>query len=161
MVNDPVRERLAQLLPELMGLLHAAIAGDTLAIMHDANLTMPQLVSLHIVRHRDGMRISDLGGTLGLSTSAASAMVDRMVERGLFLRAEDPSDRRQKRIAIAGDGVVLIERLTAARASELAAGLAHVDPALRVQLADVLEQAVHQLRARHPRGSTPQTPSCT
>ncbi|MEN9786125.1 MAG: hypothetical protein RLZZ299_1389 [Pseudomonadota bacterium] len=161
MVHDPVRERLAQLLPELMGLLHAAIAGDTLAIMHDANLTMPQLVSLHIVRHHDGMRISDLGVALGLSTSASSAMVDRMVERGLFLRTEDPADRRQKRIAIAADGVALIDRLAAARATELAAGLAHVDPAVRAELADVLEQAVRQLRARQPRGGATTSTACT
>jgi DNA-binding MarR family transcriptional regulator len=153
---DPIRARLAELLPELMGLLHCSIAGETLAIMHEANLTMPQVVSLHVLRHLGPLGISELAGHLRLSTSAASSLVDRLVERELVHRAEDPEDRRQKRVALAPAGVALVADLTSARARELTAGLQYIDPVLRAEMAGVLEQVVTQLRSQpYPTRSSP------
>lgn len=39
-------------------------------------------------------RAGQLAGTLGLTTGAVSALIDRLEERGLAIRTRDPADRR-------------------------------------------------------------------
>src|SRR4051812_28548652 len=112
-------ERVATLLPELMGLLHCVIAGETLQIMHEAGLTMPQMVAMHVLRARGATAIGDLGSMLNLSTSATSHLVDRLVERAFVDRVEDAEDRRQKRLTLTDGARDLLDRLADARTKEL------------------------------------------
>jgi DNA-binding MarR family transcriptional regulator len=58
-------EKIGVLLPEVMSMLHARVAGDTLAVMHESGLTLPQIVVLHILQHHGGQSVSFLGGALG------------------------------------------------------------------------------------------------
>ncbi len=152
-MTEPASQRIAELLPRLMGLLHSKVAGDSLAIMHEANLTMPQLVSMHVLRHCGVTTVTDIANATHLSASSASHLIDRLVERGLVARAEDPNDRRQKRIALASDGSALLDRLTAANTRELKEALDTVEPGLQRELVTVLEQVVTQLMTLHARPS--------
>lgn len=146
--SDPVVTRLLELMPELMSLLHRDIAGDSLAIMHDSALTMPQVVALHILQNVGTLPISRLGEMLGLSTSATSHLVDRLVERAFVDRSEDPVDRRQKRIALAPEGAALLARFHASRTAEYTQVLHRLDPALRSSLLALAEEMATQLRRR-------------
>jgi DNA-binding MarR family transcriptional regulator len=147
----------ARLLQELMGLLHAVIAGDALAVMHDTGLTLPQIVALHVLHQRGDCTLSAVGDALRLSTSATSHLVDRLVERGLVNRWEDPADRRQKRLQITESGLTLTLHLATMRTAEMQAGLGLLDPATRAQLGSVLEEVVGQLR-RLSRKTAPERP---
>ncbi len=131
-------------------LLHARITNEALVLMHESSLTLPQIVAMHVLRAEGPLPLSRLGDALGLSTSATSSLVDRLVERQYASREEDPDDRRQKRVTLLGAGGAFVERLAAARASELSEGLTHVDPALRAEMANILEQVVAQLRRSKP-----------
>lgn len=53
--------------------------------------------------------VSDVGDHLGVSSAAASQLLDRLVQQGLILRSEDPDDRRAKRIAITDRGREIID----------------------------------------------------
>jgi len=145
---DPCIERLLAHFPELMSLLHRDIAGETLAIMHESGLTMPQVVALHILRHAGASPISRLGELLHLSTSATSHLVDRLVERNLVERSEDPADRRQKRVVLAAEGSALLDRLNDSRTAEYTVALHRLDPALRQSLLALVEEMISQLRSR-------------
>lgn len=145
---DPSVARLLALFPELMSLVHRDIAGETLAIMHESGLTMPQVVALHILRHAGALPISRLGELLCLSTSATSHLVDRLVEHALVDRSEDPTDRRQKRIVLAPPGEALLDQLNASRAAEYTVALDRLDPALRQSLLALVEEVISQLRRR-------------
>lgn len=67
-------------------------------------LSMSQLGALFLVRRRGGCGVTDLGDDLGVTSSAASQMLQRLVQQGLVLRSEDPSDRRVKKVLLTDKG---------------------------------------------------------
>ncbi len=60
-------------------------------------------------------RVADLGGDFGVTTAAVSQMLDRLVSLGLVTRAEDPEDRRAKRIALTERGRNTVDKAMQAR----------------------------------------------
>jgi DNA-binding MarR family transcriptional regulator len=144
-------QKLGALLPDVISMLHARVAGDTLAVMHDSGLTLPQIVVLHILRHEGSQSVGFLGTALRLSPSATSHLVDRLYEQKLVQRTEDPVDRRQKVVAITPKGQKLTDRLADMRAAELATAIGdHLDPELQTELLRILETVMNALR-RSPR----------
>jgi DNA-binding MarR family transcriptional regulator len=122
-----------------------------LALMHEAGLTLPQMVALSMLRHAGPSPITAVADKLGLSMSATSTLVQRLVEEDLVTRTEDPDDRRQKLVDISKPGATLIDRLTAERSAELSRGLAALPPELRDDFLDVLGRVVENLREKSPR----------
>jgi len=140
-------QKIGVLLPDVMSMLHARVAGDTLAVMHESGLTLPQIVVLHILRNHGSQSVGFLGGALRLSPSATSHLVDRLFEMKLVKRTEDPADRRQKIVAITPKGQKLTDRLADMRAKELAMAIAdHIDPSLQQELLRILETVMAKLR---------------
>jgi DNA-binding MarR family transcriptional regulator len=58
---------------------------------------------------RTSKGVSDIGDHLGVTSAAASQLLDGLVQRGLIVRAEDPEDRRAKRIALTEEGRQVID----------------------------------------------------
>ena len=136
--------RLSNLLTDFMGLVHAGFAGDAMTIMAEAGLTMPQIVALHVLVHGPQPN-HGLVDQLRLSASATSHLIDQLVKKGFVDRSEDPTDRRQKRIAITDAGSELLRRLAQARTDEFARALMTIEPATRLTLVTALERAVAEL----------------
>lgn len=68
------------------------------------NVTTTQMGALlHI--HKIGIgNVSSIGSVLGITNSATSQMLDKLVDIGLLDRAEDPDDRRKKILEISEKG---------------------------------------------------------
>jgi len=76
----------------------------------------PQHLGALMKMGREGAaRVADLGGDFGVTTAAASQMLDRLVSLGLVTRAEDPEDRRAKRIALTERGRNTVDMAIQAR----------------------------------------------
>jgi DNA-binding MarR family transcriptional regulator len=63
-------------------------------------VTFPQLRILFRVRVRPGIDVRGLANGLGISPSAASQQVDKLVARDFLNRREDPDDRRHVRLEL-------------------------------------------------------------
>jgi DNA-binding MarR family transcriptional regulator len=137
---------LSNLLAELTALLHRRSAGDTHALLNEAGLTMGQLVTLFVLEMAGEHSVGALAQKARLSPAAASHMIDQLVRARLVERAEDPSDRRAKRVAITERGRVLIRRLDTERRRELAEVAARLTPLTAKRLAEALRVAVEELR---------------
>lgn len=103
----------------------------------ESGLSMSQLGALmHILRGTSG--VCDIGDDLGISSAAASQMLERLVQQGLVSRTEDPRDRRVKQIVLTDKGQQvmqgsmqagkkwldeLADKLTAAEQEQVAAAL--------------------------------------
>ena len=122
---DP-HQRLPILLNRLMELVHRRSAGDTLAVLSEAGLTMSQMVALHVLG-RGGTTVGSLAEALRLSPASASHLVDRLLKTRLVTRREGAPDRRQKDVALTPRGRALMARVMEARASEFSAALATLD----------------------------------
>jgi DNA-binding MarR family transcriptional regulator len=138
--KDPVGELLLALVDRV-----SHRGGDTLALMNEAGITLPQVLFLSRLRQAGGSTASDLAERLNMSLPAISQMVDRLFHLGLLTRAEDAEDRRRKRLATTPRAEQLLDRLTRARANEYSKGTARLSPAVRKELAAALAKAVREL----------------
>ncbi len=68
---------------------------DSIRFAKENGLSMSQVGAMFHIRHGvDG--VSDIGDDLGVTSAAASQMLERLVQAGLVTRTEDPHDRRAK-----------------------------------------------------------------
>lgn len=84
--------------------------GDWRRFVRASGLSMPQLSLLMRLYYGGGCGVHDIGEGFGVSSAAASQLVDRLVHAGLVARAEDPDDRRARQIALSAKGRELIDR---------------------------------------------------
>jgi len=88
--------------------MHRSMHGY-LNYVREKGLSMSSIGTLHHLRRTGHVGVSDLGEHLGVSSPAASQMLDRLVDDGLITRVEDPTDRRMKRITLAETGRRILE----------------------------------------------------
>lgn len=70
----------------------------------ERGITFPQLRILFRVRLNPEIDLRSLADGLQISPSAASQQVDKLVQRRLILRSEDPQDRRRLRLTLTSQG---------------------------------------------------------
>ncbi|GBC60560.1 MarR family transcriptional regulator [Desulfonema ishimotonii] len=66
-------------------------------------LSYPQWRMIKTIREHGRVTITALSDILEVSPPSASAMVERLVEKGIFLRERDQADRRKVVVCIAPD----------------------------------------------------------
>ncbi len=69
-----------------------------------SGLSMSQIGALFWLLHQGHSDVSHLGVELGISTAAASQLVERLVQQQLIWRTENPQDRRCKQIKLTDKG---------------------------------------------------------
>lgn len=78
--------------------------GSFSSYARDNGLTMAQFGVMLQLHHKGACGVSDIGSELGVTNSAASQMLDRLVQLELITRSEDPADRRVKQIDLTEKG---------------------------------------------------------
>jgi DNA-binding MarR family transcriptional regulator len=95
-------------------------------------LSVPQLRALAFLDRNPGDCLFNVADHLGVTTPTASVIVDRLVRRGLLLRAEDPRERRRIALRLTAKGSRHLEQARSATRSWIADLLAPLPrPALR------------------------------
>jgi len=132
----------------LQQLLHLSMRSGW-RFVKEMGLSMPQMFALHYLHYKGECNISEIAHELGVSTAAASQMLERLVQQGLIVREENPKDRRNKRIMLSPTGKkvirqsngayqtwvhVLFSRLSPEELNRLNYGLDVLDEHLRVLL---------------------------
>ncbi len=117
-----------------------------LLFIKENNLSMSQMGALMNI-HRQGMcNVSDIGDELGITSAAASQMLERLVQQALVERTEDPNDRRVKQIALTDKAARIIHenfRRQHAWLGELAASFT---PAEQEQVQATLRLLLEKMR---------------
>ena len=81
------------------------------------DLTMPQVRVVFLLLQERSLRMSDLASALDVSVSRATGLLDRLVEKDMVNRWQDPEDRRSVLCSLTERGLELGQRLLAARRS--------------------------------------------
>lgn len=142
---SPQAIELGRLLHAFMRALHDHSAGETLRIMSESGITLPQMVALHTLHREQSVTVTRMAELLRLSPSATSHLLDRLVLRGFAERSEDPRDRRQKLLTITPAGDALLEDLARSRVAEIDQALDTVEPELAASMVSVLQRVVARL----------------
>ena len=86
--------------------LHLASCGKSEAL---GDLSVPQFHAIMMVRTLGQAYMTDLSDRLGVSPPSASAMVDRLVEKGILTREHSDEDRRKVVVSISPEAMKTIE----------------------------------------------------
>src|SRR4051812_48984634 len=113
-------ERLIADIMQAQQRLQHLFAYDRSDPLFASQLTMPQLKILLLLYRLGDTSGRELAGILGVSLATMSGMVDRLVAHDLVTRAEDPNDRRVRRITLSGAGQEMIGSIITAGAEKQA-----------------------------------------
>jgi DNA-binding MarR family transcriptional regulator len=91
---------------------------------HAADLSMPQFRAMKIVYRNKGASLSLVADRLGITLSAASKLIDNLVERRLLTREPFPEDRRRVVLAVTEKGQEILAAVHQAGVQFLAEKLA-------------------------------------
>lgn len=94
--------------------MHRSMQGFT-QWMTESGLSRTQIGALMCLHHQGQTAVSGIGSNLGISTPAASQLVDRLVHMQLITRSDHPNDRRVKIIALTDQGISLLHEALQAR----------------------------------------------
>jgi DNA-binding MarR family transcriptional regulator len=83
---------------------------------------------------KHGVGVSDIGHDLGITSAAASQMLDPLVQQGLILRTEDPHDRRVRQIVLTEKGQQVLQQSLNARQAWLDELAERLTPAEKEQI---------------------------
>jgi DNA-binding MarR family transcriptional regulator len=121
-------------------------------------LSVPQFRALAFLDRTPGACLSSVADHLGVATATASVIIDRLVRRGLLVRAHDPRERRRLVLTLTPAGVQHLERARSLTRSWMAELLAPLAPASLRRIAegvDLLGGAFHRDAPRVPRPRVP------
>lgn len=117
-----LQDEVAELLLRFVEQIHSGPAGPWL----DLGLTMPQLKALLVLDWLGPVPMSRVAGQLRVGVSAATGLVDRLVEQGLARREADQRDRRVVRVGCTNAGRELLMGLRSAGTERIEHILQHL-----------------------------------
>jgi len=134
---EPTRTELIETMASLWARTRKAMRPPHTQKWTDTELTMRQARALMLLSHAP-KRMSDIAARMGKGTSAASTLIDRLVNKGLVQRVEDVSDRRVVTCRLTADGDEAVERF-------LRLGCMRTERIASVMSEDELKTVVHAL----------------
>jgi DNA-binding MarR family transcriptional regulator len=113
-----------------------------------SGLSLSHLGAIFHIHRIGSCGVTEIGDHLGVTSGAASQMIDRLVEQGLVLRTEDSADRRVKRIELSSQGERILAEGIRARQSwieDVAEALPEDEKQTIVHALEILISSVKQL----------------
>lgn len=95
------------------------------------DLTLSQLIALHIISAKASITLLSLSEALGTRPPATSAMVDRLARAGLVRRTPDPDDLRRVALAVTSSTTQMIGKIDPDTARRMQSGLTTLGSAAR------------------------------
>ena len=112
-------KRFADEMSLLMPRLHRELLKGEGKLNAVSAMSFPQMVILQFLSENKSCRMSSLSDILGVTMSAATGIVDRMVKGGLLKRSRDPKDRRVVNVKITKRGKGVITAIVKARQGKM------------------------------------------
>ena len=98
MNND--RKKLIEKILENINAIKREIATEMHIFFNEISITHSQWIVLHFVKKNRNINIKDLANLLDITSSAATQIVDSLVNKGLLLRRRNLNDRRTLKIEL-------------------------------------------------------------
>jgi len=94
----------------------------------DGDVTLPQYRALVLLASRGDQNAGALADALGIHASTATRLCDRLLAKGLIVRASTPENRREVTVALSPSGRALVRGVTDSRRREIREIVARLDP---------------------------------
>jgi DNA-binding MarR family transcriptional regulator len=103
-----------------------------------ADLTFTQLRALSVLARKQPQRMSDLADALDMTPASASALVDRIDQRGFVTRRSDPDDRRTVLVELSRRGQRILDVMERGSSDHFSRLIEKMTPSERDALATTL-----------------------
>ena len=123
---------------DLLAFLRRSVP-HTAETVSSLGLTLHQFRALVVLFAEEGCTTTDMADAVGVHPSVATGIVQRMVQRGLFERHEDPEDRRIRRLKLTRAGMELAEEVVGTARAQRRRQLESLDDSQLASLRDILE----------------------
>jgi DNA-binding MarR family transcriptional regulator len=148
---------------------HVTDKPDLLFVLHDlarqlrvdANrrasaygMTRTQWVLLYWLERQPGLSQKELSELLEVEPITVARLIDRLEERGMVQRRDDPADRRIWRLYLGKPALAVLEKLHAERADMVRMATAEIDPAML----KTLQEGLSKMKSNVAAGQRPKTP---
>jgi DNA-binding MarR family transcriptional regulator len=110
-----------------------------------SELTLSQLIALHIISAKAPMTLIALSDALGTRPPATCAMVNRLTQAGLVHRTTDPNDLRRVLLAVTNTTAQMIGKIDPDTARRLQAVLSTMGSAAQRVLTEVIKDTARRL----------------
>ncbi len=134
----------------LLGMFHEIQRrgmGDSLEILNETGLTLPQIITLNLLTEKSPRTVTEISECTKLSVGATSHLVDRLYIKKLVDRTEDEQDRRQKRVSLSKLGASTMDRLMRSRREGLMEALEALTEKTRSRFAEVLTSVLDEIKS--------------
>jgi DNA-binding MarR family transcriptional regulator len=122
----------------------------------ERGVSISQIGALFQIRHRGVCSVSDLSTEMGVSSAAASQMLETLVQQDFVRRTEDPKDRRAKQIVITEKGRRLLQESIRARQDwlvQLAGSFSSPEQERVAAALKMIIERIQELNPERPAGS--------
>jgi DNA-binding MarR family transcriptional regulator len=127
-------DQLTLSLAALMRHLMTDTSPDFFREVERLELSFSQIKALNLLSDRAPLSLKGLSDSIGLSLPAVSRAVEQLVKRGMVKRAEDPDDRRAKRVTLTAKGASTMDGLLQLRVAGVKRFVAALEPEQREAL---------------------------
>ena len=141
--------RMVELLPQLI----RGFARQESNYLSRGKITLPQLWALERLSRQNRCSMNELARFLNVSGPAATGLIDRLIAQGLARREDDPLDRRVVRVNITPKGAQIIANIWEQKRRMFTQVFSRISAKDRAQYLHTLEQVVHILSQRPPKGA--------
>lgn len=114
MSDDAIRHFANEVLKLMPDILREFLKRQTKEIAQ-GNISLPQILTLDVLKDRGSMRMGELAKYLSVSMAAATGVADRLVRNGFISRAGSSEDRRIVNISITAKGGKVVNEYNRAR----------------------------------------------
>jgi DNA-binding MarR family transcriptional regulator len=96
---DQAAAELLEVMPAIMQFVRAEMRNQP-----DPSLSVTQLRALSFLDRNPNLSLSEVADYIGITRASTSTMIDRLVQRGLVDRQEDPKERRHVMLKLTQTG---------------------------------------------------------
>lgn len=133
------QESVDDLVSALLTASRALVGVSARSLMElDDAVTVPQFRTLVVLDSSGEMHLNRLAEQLGVNSSSAVRMIDRLLAAGLVTRRANPENRRQVILGLSDAGRAAVRTVTAARRAAIAGVVERMHPSDRSGLVAAL-----------------------
>ena len=110
-MQDSHKQQLTERFVELVEQMNQQMHCRPLDAWEGLDLTIPQMKTLGVLQHQGPQRMGSISNSLGTTLSAATSIIERLVDKDLVQRTPDSADRRVVICQLTRPGREAVERL--------------------------------------------------
>lgn len=154
--NREAASRLGQTMRRVHRHISSRVMGGMQDELQELDLSFSQITALHHLRAHSPATVTLLSEHTRLSLPAASHLLERLVQRGLATRQENPENRREKLVSLTDAGRVVLEQMDSAFADAYVSTFARLRPETIHAAEHHLHALLHELEPSAPACPAPQ-----